>query len=194
MFCTYDDYADLDEWAISPAITMPADASNIGISWYVWMMEYEGIQNTYEVRVSTTGRNTSDFNTVLFSETNSTDSYVQRGWNLSNFGGQTIYIAFHNISAMGGDALIFDDIHIGTGVGVNEVNNVNVAVYPNPVSDVLNIRGEGIQQIELMDVNGRTVMTSGATSQLNLDGMAAGLYMVRVITNEGVHTQKIVKK
>ena len=194
LFCTYDDYADLDEWAISPAITMPADASNIGISWYVWMMEYEGIQNTYEVRVSTTGRNTSDFNTVLFSETNSTDSYVQRGWNLSNFGGQTIYIAFHNISAMGGDALIFDDIHIGTGVGVNEVNNVNVAVYPNPVSDVLNIRGEGIQQIELMDVNGRTVMTSGATSQLNLDGMAAGLYMVRVITNDGVHTQKIVKK
>ena len=79
-------------------------------------------------------------------------------------------------------------------MSIDDVDNINVAVYPNPVSDVLNIRGEGILQIELMDVNGRTVMTSGATSQLNLSGMAAGLYMVRVITNDGVHTQKIVKK
>ena len=190
----YADYAYVDEWAISPAITLPADASGFGFGWYVHMTEYQGIQNSYEVRISTTNNNTAAFTTVLFSENGATNDYVSRGLSLANYAGQTIYLAFHNISPMGGDALFIDDVRIGTGVGINDVNDINVAVYPNPVSEVLNIEGEGIQQIELMDVNGRTVMTSGATSQLNLSGMAAGLYMVRVITNEGVHTQKIVKK
>lgn len=194
IYCTYDDYADLDEWAISPAIVMPADASNLGISWYVWMMEYEGIQNTYEVRVSTTGRNPEDFTTLLFSETGATDNFVQRGWNLANFGGQTIYIAFHNISAAGGDALLFDDIYIGTGVGIEDVDNVNVSVYPNPANDVLNIEGEGIQQIELMDLSGRTVLHTFNTGSLNISNLANGVYMVRVITNNGISTQKIIKK
>ncbi len=194
MFCTYDDYAALDEWAISPAITMPADASNIGISWYVWMREYEGILNTYELRVSTTGRNVADFNTLLFRETGAADDYLQRGWNLANFAGQTIYIAFHNISAAGGDAIFFDDIHIGTGVGIEDVNTVNVAVYPNPANDVLNINGEGIQQVNLIDINGRTVMSAAKAGSLNISSLATGVYMVRVITTTGVSTQKIVKK
>lgn len=192
--CTYDDYADLDEWAVSPAIHMPADASNIGISWNVWMFEYQGIQNTYEVRVSTTGRNPEDFTTVLFSETGASDDFVQRGWNLANFGGQTIYIAFHNISVAGGDAILFDDIYVGTGVGIEDVDNVNVSVYPNPANDVLNIEGEGIQEVELMDVNGRTVMTTANAGSLNISNLASGIYVVRVITNNGISTQKIVKK
>lgn len=194
MYCTYDDYADLDEWAISPAIHMPADASNIGISWYVLMLEYEGIQNTYEVRVSTTGRNPEDFTTVLFSETGASDDFVQRGWNLANFGGQTIYIAFHNISVAGGDAILFDDIYVGTGVGIEDVDNVNVSVYPNPANDVLNIEGEGIQNVELLDVNGRTVLTNANGGSLNISNLATGVYVVRVITNNGISTQKIVKK
>ena len=194
IFCTYNDDAALDEWAISPAINIPADASNIGISWYVWMMEYEGIQNTYEVRVSTTGRNIADFTTTLFSETGASEGYVQRGWNLNNYAGQTIYIAFHNISAAGGDALLFDDIHVGTGVGIEDVNSVNVAIYPNPANDVLNINGEGIRQVEMMDINGRTVMSAAKAGSLNISALASGVYVVRVVTNSGVSTQKIVKK
>lgn len=194
IYCNYDDYADLDEWAVSPAIHMPADASNLGISWYVWMMEYEGIQNTYEVRVSTTGRNPEDFTTLIFSETGASNNFVQRGWNLADFGGQTIYIAFHNISAAGGDVILFDDIYIGTGVGIEDVDNVNVSVYPNPANDVLNIEGEGIQKVELMDVNGRTVMTTANAGSLNISTLAMGVYVVRVITNNGISTQKIVKK
>ena len=190
----YDDYADLDEWAISPAITLPADASNIGIAWYVRMVEYQGIQNSYELRVSTTGRNIADFTTILHSETGATTSYVYRGRSLANFGGQTIYLAFHNISPMGGDNLFIDDIHVGTGVGINDVNNINVAVYPNPASDKLNIEGEGISEVQLMDINGRTVMTANNGGMLNIASLTNGVYVIRVVTAEGVHTQKIVKQ
>ena len=190
----YDDYADLDEWAISPAITLPADANNIGIAWYVRMVEYQGIQNSYELRVSTTGRNIADFTTILHSETGATTSYVYRGRSLANFGGQTIYLAFHNISPMGGDNLFIDDIHVGTGVGINDVNNINVAVYPNPASDKLNIEGEGISEVQLMDINGRTVMTANNGGVLSIASLTNGVYVIRVVTAEGVHTQKIVKQ
>ena len=79
------------------------------------------------------------------------------------------------------------------GVGIENVNDINVAIYPNPVSNVLNVEGEGIEQVEVMDLNGRVILTSAATS-LNLENLASGVYMVRVIAAEGIHVEKIVKK
>ena len=190
----YNDDADVNEWAISPAITMPTDASNIGIAWYADMWEYEGIGIAYEVRVSTTGRNIADFTDVIHNESGSTEEYSYRGRSLANYAGQTIYIAFHDISPAGGYFLLIDDIHVGTGVGINDVNKVNVAVYPNPASDKLNVEGEGISEVQLMDINGRTVMSANKGGMLNIASLANGVYVIRVVTAEGVHTQKIVKK
>ena len=191
---SYDDYADVDEWAISPAITLPNDVSGLGMTWYVRLNPYQGIVNSYEVRVSTTGSEISDFGTVLFSETDSTDGYVQRSTMLTAYAGQTIRIAFHNVSPMGGDAMMIDDVAISGGVvGINGVNEANVTIFPNPVSSMLRVEGEGIQQVEIIDVNGRMVMTAKA-GNINVSNLADGVYMVRVVTENGVSTQKIVKK
>ena len=191
----YDDYADVDEWAISPAITMPASATGIVFGYYVQMNTYEGVDNHYEVRVSTTGNQPSDFTTLLKNEQGATEGYVYRGVSLESYAGQTIYIAIHNMTAAGGDAIFFDDLTIGQGqvTGIENASDINVAIYPNPVSSVLNIEGEGIQQVEVMDLNGRTILTSAATS-LNLESLASGIYMVRVIAAEGIRVEKIVKK
>lgn len=199
LFGAYNDDDDVDQWAISPAITLPSNATNLGIEYYIAMTEYQGIMTNYEVRVSTTGANIADFTNVLYTENNSSMDdgnyvYVLRSHDLSNYAGQTIRIAFHNMTAAGGDVIMIDDVTIGDNLGIENVNDANVAVYPNPVRDMLTVKGDNIQSVEIIDVNGRTVLTSNREGQLSMSDLAEGVYMVRVVSAAGVSTQKIVKK
>ena len=57
----------------------------------------------------------------------------------------------------------------------------------------VNVMGEGIELVQILDVNGRTVLTADAGS-INISSLANGVYFVRAITAKGVATQKIVKK
>lgn len=195
LIANYDDYADVDEWAILPPVVMPADASNMVFGYYVRVTEYQGIISSYEIRVSTTGINPSDFNTVIKRSGDATEDYVYEAASLAQFAGQTIRIAIHSTSPMGSDVTFFDDITIGQGTptGIDNINDINVSIYPNPVSSVLNIEGEGIEQVEVMDLNGRIILTTAASS-INIENLASGVYMVRVIATEGTHVEKIVKK
>ncbi len=190
----YNDDMDVDAWMITPELQLPANAANLNVNWYVKLSNYQGLENTYEVLVSTTGSNPSNFTTQLFEETGSTDGYVRRVASLADFAGQTVRIAFHNTSVAGGDAMFLDDVSVEDAViGIDEVDAINLAVYPNPANNVVNVMGEGIEMVQILDVNGRTVLTADAGS-INISSLANGVYFVRAITAKGVATQKIVKK
>ena len=85
----------------------------------------------------------------------------------------------------------------GTGaMGINDVvENVNFNVYPNPVFDRLNIEcGAAVREVNVIDMTGRTVITSNTANNINVSGLATGVYMVRVATENGVGMQKFVKE
>lgn len=53
-------------------------------------------------------------------------------------------------------------------------------MYPNPVSDILNIETEtAIKTIEIYNIQGQRVKTSNQ-KQLNVSDLAAGLYLVKI--------------
>lgn len=83
----------------------------------------------------------------------------------------------------------------GTGaMAIDDVMNVNFSVYPNPVSDRLNIEcGAAVREVNVIDMTGRTVITSTSTD-INVSALAAGVYMVRVATETGMGMQKFVKE
>jgi hypothetical protein len=64
-------------------------------------------------------------------------------------------------------------------------------LYPNPVSETLNINVEGTQHeiiyIEIFDLNGRLQLshklTTGDVNKVSLDGLATGSYLIRFYTN-----------
>lgn len=70
-----------------------------------------------------------------------------------------------------------------------------VAFYPNPVKDVLNIRGE-YASLQLVDVSGRVVMDNVSNTQsLNLAKLQGGVYFINLVAvNGNQYTVKIVKK
>jgi len=74
-------------------------------------------------------------------------------------------------------------------------NNLQVSLYPNPATDVLNIEMTNeINSIEIYNIQGQKVLSS-TQKQINIAGLAAGMYMIRIQDNEnGIATKKFVKK
>lgn len=78
-----------------------------------------------------------------------------------------------------------------------EVNNL-VNVYPNPVKDNVTINADGnLQSIQLYDIQGRllqTTLENNTTTTFDMAKRAAGIYLLKVTTEKGVKTEKIIKE
>lgn len=76
---------------------------------------------------------------------------------------------------------------------ISNVENGQVSIYPNPATSVINVMGEGIQEVQIVDVNGRVALT-GVAGQINISRLSNGVYFVRAIAANGISVEKIVKK
>jgi hypothetical protein len=86
-------------------------------------------------------------------------------------------------------------------LGLNQIGEIfDFSVYPNPVTDVLYITGSGdsfISAVEIYDINGRLVKSNvfnAVEAQLNTSDLSAGVYSVKISSDLGVSTKKIVKQ
>lgn len=77
----------------------------------------------------------------------------------------------------------------------------NFAIQPNPVNDVFTLsakNGVSIEKVEVVDINGRVVSQVNASTtealQVNVSDLNSGVYFVRVQSDLGVGTSKIIKK
>ncbi|MCW4469511.1 T9SS type A sorting domain-containing protein [Flavobacterium sp. MFBS3-15] len=69
-----------------------------------------------------------------------------------------------------------------------------IKVYPNPSDGIVNISAASeIKSFELYDVQGR-LLQAGTNASLDTSGRAAGMYFVRVFTEEGMKVEKVFKK
>lgn len=92
----YTSPATADDWVITPSFTVGSTAFVLKWDEYAYDPSYP---DGYEVRVSTTGSNISDFSTVLYSTSAaSATAYTSKFVSLGAYNGQTIRIAFRNNS------------------------------------------------------------------------------------------------
>ncbi len=80
------------------------------------------------------------------------------------------------------------------GDGVNETEAASFNVYPNPANNKLYVDGEGVGAVEVYNSLGQKVITVEGTENTVVDvtSFENGVYVVRVITNEGnVSTKKV---
>jgi len=88
----------------------------------------------------------------------------------------------------------------GTSVSTDKFNNLNVNVYPNPTTDIVNIEspekiiGYFIYNEAGQKLQAKTQATNGM-QQLNLEGFSPGVYFVALKTETGkTATVKVIKK
>jgi hypothetical protein len=74
-------------------------------------------------------------------------------------------------------------------------NNLKMALYPNPVNDVVNIETETeIKSVEVYNLLGTKIKTA-TSKQVNVFDLAAGTYLVKIQDkNNAVQTMKFVKQ
>jgi hypothetical protein len=77
----------------------------------------------------------------------------------------------------------------------------NFSIQPNPVNDVFNLtsnNGSAIENVKVIDINGRVVneinVSDSESIQVNVSDLNSGVYFVKVQSELGVGTSKIVKK
>ncbi len=91
-----------------------------------------------------------------------------------------------------------DNLVLGTTMGVSDLEVAAVQVYPNPVSDQMQISSEAhILEVKIYSLAGQLVQNlkpNGKSAKLNVSALKAGVYLAQIITEKGVQTVKVLKK
>jgi len=86
-------------------------------------------------------------------------------------------------------------IYVG-GVGINELSQNAVTVFPNPVRDVMTVQSAGnIKEIQVYNVTGQLVISqtvNAKTITVNTSGLNTGIYTMKAILDNGTINKKIV--
>ena len=180
-----------DNWLVLPAINIPSTGANL--CWWVAAQDADYAADHYEVKVSTNGSNPSDF-TSVYNETLSSTNWGQRVVNLSDFAGQTVRIAFVHNNCTNMFIMKIDDIYVGEGVGINEVEENFVSVYPNPANNVINVNAtSNISNVEVYTITGQKVgdfTANNTNTTISISNLTSGLYLMRIHTENGVINKK----
>ena len=107
------------------------------------------------------------------------------------------------------DIIDFTTDNFSTGYVVDNIQIINkgtqgtddagkkakLRLYPNPTADVLNVNvTEKVLAIEIYDMVGQLVKSSGNGSKsINVSSLKKGIYVVKVVTDNNTHTEKMIK-
>jgi hypothetical protein len=112
---------------------------------------------------------------------------------------------FSSNGSLVNDGFGIDDFQINLAVGEKELFNgsSSLSLQPNPTRDLVNISfgnyAKGDYQVDVVNINGQTlrsnVLSVGSdfeTKTIDLNGIEAGVYFVRVINGETITTEKLI--
>ena len=89
---------------------------------------------------------------------------------------------------------------LSVSLGISENNLLNFEMYPNPVSDLLNIQlptGTEKAEVGVFDYTGRLVSSKTISSNdtaIDVQQISKGIYMIRVDANNKIGVQRFIKK
>lgn len=191
----FDPAGQADRWLITPAITLGAYGN-----WAYWEGKSHdpSYPDSYKVLVSTTDTQLSSFNDTLEIVENELEYWTEHAVNFdsltNNVSGMTVYLAFVN-NTDDGFILYLDSIRvqIEDPSGLDELENVKFAIYPNPSSDFIQIASnQSITRINIFNLNGALVHT-GTQEMIDIHGLKSGVYITEVHTEKGVGRKRLIK-
>jgi hypothetical protein len=114
-----------------------------------------------------------------------------------SFNGGTIYFGVAPyFSGMSGTYLLEITIQI-EGFGTEEDIATDFILYPNPVSDILHVKCDNMQQYDIFCIDGRQIkslQTSNDEEVIDFSDLESGIYTIRITSDKGVVTRRIIKE
>jgi hypothetical protein len=153
----YEPVGQANKWLITPAITL-GDYGNY-LSWQAKSHDPSYPEN-YKVLISTSNQVADFIDTVRLIVLENPE-WTTREIELSDLGfnGQTVYLAFVN-NTNDGYKLYLDDINVRKNdpVGLQELTDVQIQVYPNPTTGNIKINcDKEINQVSVFSLEGKLI-------------------------------------
>lgn len=82
-------------------------------------------------------------------------------------------------------------------LGVQDIQDAEVSLYPNPARDFVTIVGNHIRSIEIIGLMGQSFgrqIVNADHAEISLQNLPNGVYFIRVETPESVSVKKLIKK
>jgi hypothetical protein len=182
-----------NDWFILPQKNITS-----GMKFSFWA---RSANDTYGLEQFRVGISSDDQNyTFIDGNTTSTSTsapvqWTQFSYDLSQYAGQTMYLA---IMCVSNDVFAFfiDDIAISTNAAAETFQAENINIYPNPAKDnvIVNLP-EDNAIIDIVNVLGQIVKTVNTTSTnetISLEGMEKGMYFFSIKLQDKTITKKVI--
>ena len=93
--------------------------------------------------------------------------------------------------------IAIDTVSVDRALTTDSFFKSNFSTFPNPTSGLLNIANNtniAINKAQITDMNGRIVKeVNGNSNQINISELNAGVYFLKITTDQGTGTTKIIK-
>lgn len=80
--------------------------------------------------------------------------------------------------------------------GIVEAAKPDIALWPNPASDIAFVEADGLSHVEVYSASGSMVLSqpcAGNQATLDVAALPAGIYIVKAAASDGIHTLKMIK-
>jgi len=99
------------------------------------------------------------------------------------------------------DAIASFSLNCNSATGVGEIATQNISIYPNPVTNQLNIEfgvstsvNEQIQRISILNITGKIVKTIVSNNNtIDVSNLTKGIYFLQIQTENGMAVSKFIK-
>ena len=106
--------------------------------------------------------------------------------NMNELNTATISVSEGFINPTNNSVLLIDEI---------EFTKNYFSVYPNPTSEIIHIDSEVIiNKVELFDLLGKQVISTNEITEINLNKLSKGIYILKVFSEIGIVTKKVLFK
>ncbi|ARV05658.1 hypothetical protein BTO04_02630 [Polaribacter sp. SA4-10] len=81
-----------------------------------------------------------------------------------------------------------------TSLGLEDQNRIAISIYPNPVKDKLFIQGvSNPAKVSIYNVLGKLVLSKTTSSEVDLEGLQSGVYIIKIMDQQKETTRKFIK-
>ena len=116
-----------------------------------------------------------------------TEHSVYSSYGTGNNAATTFGIDNYKVEASNNSVLAVTELEV--------VNKDNISLYPNPVTDILNIKSTSkINNIEVYDMGGKKVNSGLNNNTVDVRSLNTGSYIINIETKDGKTSKKFIKK
>lgn len=154
-------------------------------------------QENFGVIISEDGINFLEIWSEKYTEPMPGDKWAEATVDLSEYAGKNLYIGFrhHDCDGFTANGIRIDNVELlSDGESITE-NIVTFNIFPNPVENQLMINTkENIENVTIFTANGQMIYEGNYNEGIDVSEFKAGVYFVKIMTNNREVIERFVKK